>query len=367
MVEYTYTDLFTKQFEQEEEQTKKGVMRPNAKVEPPKQDFMLSFVDVLKGYAGEGADKVLAPKKKEFDIDAFYKEFDDLTLRSAEEAALQRMESGISRSLTKEEAQIRGITKDPLYGNMLPASPLPKGIEEPSPVTEEELPPAETSGGLMSPRLDQKGKTPLSELQKYTTDYAETYLTQHEGLKAHKSLEGGKDTAALGVKFSLGLKRKDYSSDAEFAAAVALKHRDKAKAKFKEADWEALPDSVKYAIVDLNYNTGTIGSTANKDSTVNMMKNTLDFIGMTTKAGDKASLVSLAKRRAWNWNKAADDIGESKITKIKQIPTDSGGTTFEYLDKDGNVVHSLTTSRKPVKLSSDGTATTLTETREITL
>lgn len=221
--------------------------------------------------------------------------------------------------------------------------------------------------GLMSRRLDSKGETPVTDFQKYTTEYAETYLAQHEGLKPHKSLEGGKDTAALGVKFSLGLKREDYKTDAGFAAAVALKHRDKAKAKFKEADWEALPDSVKYAIVDLNYNTGGIGSTADKTSTVDKMKNTLDFIGMTTKEGEKASLISLAKRRAWNWNKAAEDIGQSKIAKIKQIPTDSGGTKFEYLDEEGNIIHSLITSRSPVILSSNGTATTLTTTRELTL
>jgi hypothetical protein len=97
------------------------------------------------------------------------------------------------------------------------------------------------------------------------------------------------------------------------------------------------------------------------------MKNTLEFVGMTTKAKEKVSLISLAKRRAWNWNKAAGDIGEKTITKIKQIPTASGGTKFEYLDKDDNVVHSFTTSRKAVKLSSKGVATGLTETREITV
>jgi len=206
-----------------------------------------------------------------------------------------------------------------------------------------------------------------TDLENYTSNYAEVYLKRHEGLKPHKSLEGGKDTAALGVKFSLGLKRSDYDSDAEFAGAVALKHRDKAKAKFGAEKWDNLPESVRFAMTDLNYNTGTIGSSGNKATTLAAMKNTLDFIGMTTKAGEKASLISLATRRAWNWNKAASDIGQSKITKIKQIPTANGGTKFEYIDAAGNVVHSLTTSRKPVKLKKDGTAITLTTTREITL
>ena len=204
-----------------------------------------------------------------------------------------------------------------------------------------------------------------TELSTYTEDYAKVYLKEHEGLKAHKSLEGGKDTAALGIKFSLGLKRTDYTSDSEFAAAVALKHRDKAKAKFKAETWDALPKSVKYAITDLNFNNGTIGSTGDKSTTEESMKNTLNYIGMTTKAKEKASLISLAKRRAWNWNKAASDMGVSEIDKIKQIPTASGGTKFEYLASDGTVIHSLTTTRTPVKLNKAGVATTLTETREV--
>jgi hypothetical protein len=238
--------------------------------------------------------------------------------------------------------------------------------EEAAPVTAEAETTEPTTGGLMSRRLDTKGNAlPITELRNYTDSYAKVYLTEHEGLKPHKSLEGGKDTAALGVKFSLGLKRKDYNSDEQFAAAVALKHRDKAKAKFGAAKWDKLPDSVKFAMTDLNYNTGTIGSSGKKEDATSAMKNTLDFVGMTTKAGEKASLISLAKRRAWNWNKAASDIGESKIAKIKQIPTDDGGTKFEYLDSDGGVIHSTTTSRKPVKLNKSGTATTLTTTREL--
>ncbi len=206
-----------------------------------------------------------------------------------------------------------------------------------------------------------------TDLSTYTEDYAKVYLKEHEGLKAHKSLEGGKDTAAMGIKFSLGLKRTDYASDAEFAGAVSLKHRDKAKAKFKSETWDALPQSVKYAVTDLNFNNGTIGSTGNKATTEETMKNTLNYIGMTTKAKDEASLISLAKRRAWNWNKAASDMGVSEIAKIKQIPTTSGGTKFEYLASDGSVIHSVTTKRTPVKLDKAGTATTLTETRELTM
>jgi len=205
-----------------------------------------------------------------------------------------------------------------------------------------------------------------TELNTYTNDFANVYLTQHEGLQEHKSLEGGKDTEALGVKFSLGLKREDYTSDSEYAAAVAIKHRDKAKSKFSESEWNELPQSVKYAITDLHYNVGKIGSTADKDTTVNKMENTLEFVGMTTKDKKRVSLISLAKRRAWNWNKAAADMGVSEIAKIKQIPI-KGGTKFEYLDSSDNVVYSFSNNRTPVKLDSTGKATTLTTTREINL
>ena len=241
----------------------------------------------------------------------------------------------------------------------------------------DDVPVADAGEGLMSKPLtdDDMGlpgdrsttETDMALLQLYTDDYASVYLKEHEGLVAHKSLEGGKDTAALGVKFPLGLNRKDYNSDESFAAAVALKHKDKAKAKFTDANWAALPQSVKFALTDLNFNVGTIGTTADKTTVVDQMKNTLAFIGMTTKAGDKASLIALAKRRAWNWNESSGDIKQEKITKIKQIPTATGGTTFEYLDANANVIYSTTTTRTPVKLDSKGVATTLTKTREVTL
>lgn len=225
--------------------------------------------------------------------------------------------------------------------------------------------------GIMSPTDgDADGVQPTdgkdTELDTYTNDFANVYLTQHEGLQEHKSLEGGKDTGALGVKFSLGLKREDYTSDSEYAAAVAMKHRDKAKSNFTESEWNELPQSVKYAITDLHYNVGKIGSTADKDTTVNKMENTLEFVGMSTKDKKRVSLISLAKRRAWNWNKAAADMGVSEIAKIKQIPI-KGGTKFEYLDSNDNVVYSFSNNRTPVKLDSTGKATTLTTTREINL
>ena len=50
---------------------------------------------------------------------------------------------------------------------------------------------------------------------------------------------------------------------------------------------------------------------------------------MTTKDGTKASLLSLSKRRAENWNKAAKDLGLDRIDKIQQMPRAGGGTIIK--------------------------------------
>ncbi len=216
--------------------------------------------------------------------------------------------------------------------------------------------------GLMQRRVTD------SDLKTYTENFADVYLKKHEGVTSHKSLEGGKDTAAFGVKFSLGLKREDYKSDAEFAAAVALKHRDKVKDKFAEGVWSSLTDETKYAIVDLNYNVNSIGSTAKKDTAEDMLKNTLLYIGITPKDKKlKGSLMSLASRRAWNYNKASEGLGLTAIKTIKQIPIDTG-TKFQYLSSDGTVIKEFTTSRKPIQLTDNkGNYKILTETKELTI
>ena len=215
-------------------------------------------------------------------------------------------------------------------------------------------------------------------IDKIKKDYVDGYLKGHEGVKAHASLEGGKDTAAYGIKNSLGLERSDYESDRDFAAAVALKHYEATEADFKSPKidrfgrntnvtgvWEELGEAGRYALTDLHFNTGTVGSSAADGNAKDAMTNTLNYIGMTTKDGTKASLLSLSKRRAENWNKAADNLGLDKIDKIQQMPTLGGGSVIRYLNKDGDVIHTVSTSRKPVTLNKNGTYKELTETKEV--
>lgn len=217
----------------------------------------------------------------------------------------------------------------------------------------------------MGPSPDE-GNFEGMNLIKMRKDFVEGYLKGHEGTKAHKSLEGGKDTAAFGVKNSLGLKRSDYNSDKDFAAAVALKHYNKAKNKFVfDFVWDELGDAGRYAITDLHYNVGGVGSSAVKGTAKEALTNTLNYVGMTTKDGTKASLLSLSKRRAENWNKAADDLGLDKVAKIQQTPRTGGGTIIKYLNSEGDVIHEVSSGRKPITLKKNGSYKEITETKEV--
>ena len=221
-----------------------------------------------------------------------------------------------------------------------------------------------------------RGATPVSQQQEMPTEETSTewnattftrdILGRFEGTEAHASVEGGRDTAAYGVKYSLGLNRDDYDSDLDFAAAVAQKHYDSTASRFSSAgrNLSDLPTSVQNAVVDLHYNVGSIGSTAEKETPVDMMRNTLDFIGATTSDGTRGSVLSLARRRAENWNSAASDLGVSRISSIEQIPTNNG-TEFRYLDADGNVVHRTTTSRTPITFTGGTSYRVNTQTRRV--
>jgi len=226
--------------------------------------------------------------------------------------------------------------------------------------------------------LDSKSKNAFFSNQKLTVEsledsFVDTYLAEHEGTRSHASLEGGRRTGAYGVKnVPAGMSRSDYSSDAEFAAAVSLDHYQKIQRKYDTIDksklWKSFPESAQMAILDLQFNVGTIGQTPSKTDVKEALENTLEFVGMTAKDGTKGSLMSLAKRRALNWNKVTDDSSDIKpIKTIKQIPTSTGGTKFEFLDKNDNVVYEFSNGRTPIKLDRRGNTTTLTTTREETL
>lgn len=224
----------------------------------------------------------------------------------------------------------------------------------------EDLPPAPTMSPLSAPTMSSAPASqteaaiptavPTKAEKGFDAEvFTDSYLESSEGTEAHPSLEGGRDTAAYGVKHSRGLDRGDYSSDREFAAAVADLHYRDVERDFnsQDKDLNDMPRSVINALVDLNYNAGTIGSSAEKETPEDMLRNTLEFIGVTTSDSEKGSLLSLATRRAKNWNAASSDLGLPSISSIEQLPSD-GGTSMVYYDADGNVVHRVESDRKPI-------------------
>ena len=334
-----------------------GIGSKSEEVQDTDQGFYQTMYDTLKQYFSdnEEADKVLT--SKEIDRDAITME------------ALNEFDS-LERILTPEDPKSSALPED--QPGQLFDDPAMRTFEGDLYEIKIEKPTEEAQGRDAGTTVSypRGGSGKEIDLSNYTENFAGVYLKYHEGTEDHKSLEDDTITKAYGVKYDRGLKREDYDSDKEFAAAVALAHRDAAIKKFDDvgADWYALPQSVKFAIVDLHYNVGRIGSTASKDTQEAMLKNTLEYVLMSDKKQKiNGTLISLAKRRAWNWNKATADTGLEKITRIEQIPT-GRGTKFKYYDKDDNVIHEVNNrSTKPYKILNNGKYKLLTETREVTL
>ena len=335
------------------------------------------------GLMKKGVDKVLLDMSE------------DYTIKAGDTLSEIAKERGTTVEVLQKLNNIEDKDKDTIYaGDKLKVPPKPKNTIRMSTSGDENKSLLEKTleyfgygkedptgfEGMGPDPAEQFAEMNVGKLKK---DFVVGYLAGHEGINPHKSVEGGKDTAAYGVKNSLGIKRSDYKSgsegDKDFAAAVALKHYEKTETKFKtpkvdrfgrirdnSSVWEELGEEGRYALTDLHFNTGTVGSSAADGNAKDVITNTLNYVGMTTKdKKTKGSLFSLAKRRAENWNKAADNLGLTKIDKIQQIPRAGGGTIIKYLDSEGNVVHKVSTGRKPIKiLDQDGNYEILTKTRE---
>lgn len=191
-------------------------------------------------------------------------------------------------------------------------------------------------------------------------------LAMFEGTEAHKSLEGGKDTLAFGVKFPPpGV---DTNQDPrQVAAQTAQWHHTQAKQKLGAlgVDMGTLPTAVQTMMTDLHYNTGTLfRDTPRRLAEGDMegaIKNTLNIIGATQK-GKKVTFGGLAFRRARVANAAFEELGLPTIKQVeikKLNPARSGGarTEYRYVAEDGSVIHSVRTARalSSTQLDADGT------------
>lgn len=186
--------------------------------------------------------------------------------------------------------------------------------------------------------------------------YRDTYLGPLEGKSSHKSLEGGKDTAAYGVKYQpKGLKKLD--DPAENASAVAGWHKDSAARKFNKKtgkEFADLPLSQQYALADLHYNAGSIFNSAPKAWAKGDAKGgARQYLTITastiTKNGvrKKRSVLGLAKRRAVMVNGVLRENGDKPLSTV-ELKKKGNGSQFIYKDETGAVVFTVNSSYPPL-------------------
>ena len=174
-------------------------------------------------------------------------------------------------------------------------------------------------------------------------------LGRTEGTKAHKSLEGGKATGAFGIKFTKGLTKAKGEDDRSFAKRVVQVHEGEVVKKVGQAQWDAIPKTVKTAVMDLKYNFGIGSGVANgikggsdAKSIRTIMENTLDTAGSKmTSSNTKIAVPGLAKRRAEKWNLVYPN---EKITKV-ELRRIGKSTKVAYLNSKGAEVFSYNTTR----------------------
>lgn len=214
------------------------------------------------------------------------------------------------------------------------------------------------------PRVPDMGE----ELAGWDADSYVELLADLEGTKAHKSIEGGQDTRAYGVKFIPPGVDKNLKGR-ELAVAVAGWHQNQAQTKLEKVgvDLGTLPTSLQTLLVDLHYNTGSLFNTTPQKLAQGDLQgavlNTLDIFG-ATENGKQVTYAGLAVRRAKVANAALEELGLPPIAQVtvRQLdPRKAGGarTEYQYIGADGSVLHSRRTARplSQTKLGADGTRT----------
>lgn len=138
--------------------------KPADEQEPMDKGFYESMYDAIVTYFddAEEADRVLKEAKPDRDAirSMTLSEFDDLTLRSAEEAGVLRQDMGKTEAAVPEERKETRLVDvtDTELGRLDNVKPLEELAEDIDPGT---INTSELRGkGLMSPRLDSKGETP---------------------------------------------------------------------------------------------------------------------------------------------------------------------------------------------------------------
>lgn len=196
--------------------------------------------------------------------------------------------------------------------------------------------------------------------------YVDNVLAIAEGTTQHMDTLADLDTAAYGITEKSGLTQKAGESNRDFALRAVEKYASEARDAVGKEVFDALPDSVKIAVIDQKYNANIFGGFKGKlkeavktGNYAEAMKETLDVVGVKKDKLDaegnvvldakgkpvqiKRAVPGLGRRRAFLYNFVAQDQGLPEITTIK--PTKSGkGSKFTYeFDDDSSV--EITTSR----------------------
>ena len=155
--------------------------KPADEQEPMDKGFYESMYDAIVTYFddAEEADRVLKEAKPDRDAirSMTLSEFDDLTLRSAEEAGVLRQDMGKTEAAVPEERKETRLvdvtdTEEGKLTNVKPLEELAEAID-PGTIDTSELP----GKGLMSPRLDEKGEGPAKKYANVMFDVSGTTVT----------------------------------------------------------------------------------------------------------------------------------------------------------------------------------------------
>ena len=375
--------------------TSKGLGTPTSKpAEPLQEDWYTRFTKSFTAAGGTLADTPFTdtnPASLYERSEMSLKDFDELTRRSAEVAALNRMEAGISESLA-EPGRLKKLDEDEsLVPELRPepefvdAEDADVPIEPPVDVTEEELEatPVKAEGkGLMSkPATEEKATTTLTDLV-----YSDFVESKQEGDEAHVGQDNKNITLAGGVvpdglkyngkDFTQGasvvtgfdkgkldtsgayktvgsttVKRSDFDSDKAFAKGVIEEFANQAEAAAGDS-WSSMSEGSKKAVVKIGWNKGAgwySGKSAkaiyaelakDEPNPENLYSKIL--VGSTVLGGGAS--IGIAKARANAWNETTSATGGKEITRID---ADNSGTNtkFKYYDKDGNLLHTEETTR----------------------
>jgi hypothetical protein len=322
------------------------------------QDFYESMYGAILQYfdKAEDADKVLSSKKPDRDRirEMTLGEFDELTLRSSEEAALQRMESRTKQSLV-EGGNEAFRTKLPEGESLRPVlrDDSTKAEQESTPVTvetETEVP----TGGLMSPRLDGKEGDLAESYDSTIVNSFVDMMGELEGTEDHNAQEG-QFTYAYGIlpatAESLGVDPDDYDTRKEFATAVYGKMRDNAKESYPDV-FGGMSGEDQKSVLSLYINLGRLPtgvvdalSGDNKDFNAagDSLLNVIHYTDKNTKK--KYSSKGLSKRRAAEWNRLMQ--GRDGFTRVTHVDVtgSKANPTFRWLDENNNVVREYTSSK----------------------